>query len=235
MITLASFESILGKTYPLPIGTWAAAHLIGAARTKVNNQRAIYHDRGREGNIAADLWGVVGELLLRRILLAHPDGADAARYIEQHLFIPKNGQNLKGPDLYVETPQGRLGIDAKSFNCKQGYSYFAIAKSKHEKLQSNCFGYFAVLTPQYGKTAVVARLVPYTDVDRWQEKKLRWDGNVSKNLLIAEFIQQYCPFFEYKKLCANRYTEGDVQTMAHHPNLRKHIVRAIPTLAQHLP
>lgn len=251
---LEQFNGALDTTVDVPLGTWAAATLLGHARTITNERRHGTHDRGSVGNRNVDLWGAFTELLLLRVVRNLHDSDDARRYIESGLFDPRGGTATKGrPDL--EFVDGRtIGVDAKSFNCIRGYKLFAIAASKHDDLRGHCDGYFTAIVPEFGKRAVLAKLVPYADVEEWPRGHLRfeWDddagafkrdkddakiprGNESRHIPIEDFTARYCSArVDLDALREDQYDPKDVEELARDAKLRKSLLQTAPNLKDYI-
>jgi hypothetical protein len=125
---------------------WAIAQAIGEGRRKADDSIRGAH-QVRSNPDVIETMGSMGELQL--------DG----------------GLKLI-PDLYYCTPGGRkgcdapsLGIDAKSFRFGANGSV-NINKEHHDGLaQYGCRAYYVIATPLYGRRILIAKLVPYSDLD----------------------------------------------------------------------
>ena len=147
---------------------WAMAVLLGRARERSNQQRALTSDRGEVGNQTVDLHGALGELILLRQALLRPESDDVAAYMRRHMFNPSGGRDVEGPDLELQEDGIRYGIYIKSFDCLPNKSFFAINGDKHRKLAGCCAAYLGLIAPRYCQKGVLTRLMPYDDVEMWE-------------------------------------------------------------------
>lgn len=175
---------------------WAHAAMLGEARRRTNEKsRSSKRDRGHQKNVAVDLIGSLGEL----IALEHFEtelGSETLQAIRQHMLVSGSGRTVKGADLSVNN----RNLDVKTFDCAPNKRFFAINSVKHRQLQGQCDGYFALLSPQYGRKALVVECVPYQDVDQWPCKALGSYGDPSFNCPIREFLKTYTVHGAYQKI-----------------------------------
>jgi hypothetical protein len=194
-MTRVELEEKLNTCRSLTIRQWACALLLGRARTLSNPRRHKGSDR-RESNGLVDLYGALGELVLYSIVRSCPNSEKAVDYILNHIFLETGGKGVKGPDLlFIEGPL-RIGIDAKTFNCKLKNRFFAINDNKHQHLAGQCLGYMGLICPLWARRACITSLIPYEDVSSWRCEQLRKNaegkqGTPSRNLDIAEAMRLY--------------------------------------------
>jgi hypothetical protein len=196
-VTLTDLAQHFGSNRPITPDQWAYAVLLGRARTISNKDRAPGSDRDADGNEEVDLHGALGELVLRGIVRRLPGFEQAARYMENHMFRKGGGSDVKGPDLLFADHGTDVGIDVKTFDCREYKRYFAINDNKHHELQGQCVGYMGLICPPYAHTACITRLIPYDAVSTWDVRQLRKDkngkrrGTPSRNLEIDVVMRQY--------------------------------------------
>ncbi len=232
-MTLDDLTAAVFTEVALPEALWAAAVLLARARSASNTARSALHDRGEEGNHNVDLHGAFGELLLQRTLRAIPGSEVAQTYMSRSMFVTSGGAGLGNhPDLQFEDLGLIIGVDAKTFDCRPNKRYFAIADSKHAGLRGKANAYFAAIAPTNGRRAVVARLIPYADVDAWEVSSLRSGGNPSRNLPIAALLKGYCPLeTNIATLCKDVYDPLQIDRLTKDNALRTYLSKLIPALA----
>jgi hypothetical protein len=229
-VKLESLQSALDRRIRLSPEIWAKALLLGKLRTTTNSSRAVAADRGAAGNTAVDLHGAIGELVLLHLVVRLGGTAEALQ-MASHMFSPEGGQAVVGPDLLVSTPEGVVGIDAKTFDCAPNKRFFAINDSKHRSLQSACGWYFALLSPSFGQFAELTRLVPFEDVETWETASLRSgpQGSASRNLPIGDFLTRYSRRqIDLRKVSRHRHDADVVGKLSTAASVRDDFVQLLP-------
>lgn len=190
-MTLTDLEARLGQNISLSTTQWAFAWLLGEARRRSNRARARTSDRGASGNEAVDLNGALGELLLFGMMRELGD-SDAVEHSRRQLYIADGGRAASGPDVSFTELGRHIGIDVKTFDCSPNKRFFAINDNKHEQLRNQCIGYIGLVCPAFAASACLTRVIPYSDVSRWERRILRANGTASRNLPIEELMRLYC-------------------------------------------
>jgi hypothetical protein len=140
-----------------------------------------------------------------------------------HLFHESGGSDVKGADLLFtdEHEQIPVGIDVKTFDCRDRKRYFAINNNKHKELAGQCVGYMGLVCPPYARAACVTRLIPYDSVSLWKVWQLRKDkdgkkrGTPSRNLLIEVAMQEYAGVaYDIESSRLDAYSEDAVHDLA---------------------
>jgi hypothetical protein len=186
--------------------------------------------------------GAFGELLLLELIEPLDVDGAALAHFQTHLYLADAPAAASTPDLvFTDADTGAtVGIDAKTFDCDRDKRYFAINDGKHQALRGRCQTYFCALARPFGRTAAIARLVPYADVDpakeafpqdRWFVGNLLSRGSPSRNLFLETFLRDYFtdpPDLGYlrKKPSSRR----DIMTTLEQPGCAEALSKLIPEL-----
>ena len=161
---------------------WALGRKIGTSRRKTNSGRRSNHDRGNKNDLY-DTLGVVGELALFR-WLKKEGVVISSQEIRKHLYNPKGGWAVKGPD--------GGGLDAKFFNLDQPVPVYAkINKRKHEQLAKGgeCSAYFGVIG-KADRELASAIVIPFEDIpEKWELRDFGY-GDPCYTIDVAELITE---------------------------------------------
>lgn len=252
---LADLERWTDRMISLSPEFWAKARLLGEARERSNDRtRAPRRGRGVVGNHKVDLQGAAAELILLKCVRECDDSAAAVAAMQAHLYNRDGGRDVRGADLEFENGDRTIRIDAKSFapqikrNLRTGrvtrYIYFAINAGKHAELgELGCYAYFCVITPHYGRRAIISDLVPWGHVDGWDREDLAGRGDPSRNLLMDVFLPNYVhragvrsgrrfeTLDDLEDLRTGVHDRSDVERLMRSAEVRQSLGEEIPTLA----
>lgn len=218
-------------TTPTPVhpNYWASAILLGNARLLTNSKRKANRERG-DDRFLVDVMGAFGEFWFYCFCLrTFPNLAHSQN--KKALFNPDGGSSAIGADSNIITENQNILIDIKTQDLDPKKKLFAINAEKHAKLNQKCHYYFAVIAQPYGNYTITSQLIPYTNISKWEERKLNAGyGDPSRNLSLRTFFKEYSrtpyPTKENEIKMAPKYS-SEV--------LKKQVEEMKPRLYNHLP
>jgi hypothetical protein len=199
---------------------WTCAQYLGDARRRSNQNRAKNRDRGKALNQQGDTLGALGELFVFFSALKHKQ-EDIVQYMREHLYHPGGGAQTTDT---VDTPD----IDIKTFGCEAHKSRIAINALSHCHLKGKLKHYYFVLSPLWGRDAVVSNLVPWEEVNDWDKYPLSMYDDPSFNIGLNTFMTRYCPQASLFGMRANCYEPADIDT--HKSQAQRLLLSQVPTL-----
>lgn len=190
----------------VPPSLWACAEIIAKARKKSNEStRLSRQDRGSLKNFKGDLAGSFGELMVYNQALKTKSRV-SVRHMRKNMFDPRGGGRKKSVDLVLPD---NSRVDVKTFDCDPRKRYFAINVKGHQKLKDFVDYYYGVLSPLYGKSALLTDMIPYHDVVSWPTISLGKYGDPSYVLDLEELCSKYAGAV-YHQLCLDKHTGDDI-------------------------
>lgn len=159
--------SVLGqlaapRTIRLSGNHWRAAARLAGLRKGVNDgQRSEHRSRGEGKNLLNDLQGAIGEIVA---LMAVE--ACGARGVQHHPISFE--AHVDDVDLRLADAGGVVGLEAKCLLVENGKRRFLVNKKAHERsVARGAVGFIPVLTAEGAPQALVGRVVPVHELERW--------------------------------------------------------------------
>lgn len=181
---------------------WIAAAVIGGLRTGSNDgHRVAEQDRGRDGNPLVDLQGVLGELLVMRLLgeLFPTASLDAELLTwgaggSPNLQLHADATLGEGEESLSLEAKCHLHSDGDPVTGKGRKRLFLINEIAHTRsVARGAAGFLPILTLLASSLAVVGRLVLVEEVADWEVTRPRAGGAPARTIKLEAMCERYFP------------------------------------------